>query len=322
MRIIVTGGAGFVGAHIAQTLSVIGHDVTTIDIGPLPTALRGSSAPIEEIRCDVSDGRALKAAITSVEPDAVVHAAAVTPGADDVERAEEILHVNQLSTLSALLATKESGGRRFIYLSSAGVYRDPRPGEQLVERSALDEAGGLYAQTKIGSERLCRWAARELGLATTSLRVGPVYGEFERPTSSRTRMSPINRALTLAISQRSIICNARETVYNWIHGDDIGNAVALAVEHRGESSVYNIAGPAYSMAQTLEALVDQIPGTVVRWTESVNDANLALPKRSRPMSSLLIYEELGYRPSVELGTGISRTALAIERARSDACLTN
>ena len=311
MKILVTGAAGFVGSHIVRHLDSARHTVFAVDVARPPRAIAASDS-IELIRCDVTESESLAAVIARVGPDAVVHAAAITPGHEEVDRAAEVLQVNLTSTLTALVASANSGCRRFIYLSSAGVYQNPGHGLSLTEESPVDNTGGLYAQSKLASENLCAWATRELGLSTVSLRVGPVYGEFERPTETRSRMSPLHQAIALATEGREISCNAPEAIYNWIHGDDVGRAILLAIEASSADAVYNLAGPNVSMRETLETVAEVIPCTSIEWTDDRESAALRIPLISRPMSSRLIAAGLGFSTDVSLRDGIRRTVEGLE----------
>ena len=304
----MTGSSGFVGSHIVATLIDNGLEVCGLDRDP-PVA---GAEPSEYLACDVTDRESFAELIEGVEPDAIVHAAAFTPGDGEIDRTRHIVEVNQGSTLSALKAAARAGCRRFVFVSSAGVYADPAPGEVLTEASPVARTVGLYAQTKLASEGLCAWAARELGLLTTALRVGPAYGEFERPTGSRARMSPLHRAIELAISGETIRCNTGDTIYNWIHGSDIGRAIVAVLSSTPSQPVYNVAGPPITVAETLETLCELMDRDC-EWTTGVDGANLIVPHVSRPISSALIGTELEFRPAVDLRAGMA-SVLAAHRA--------
>lgn len=301
-QVLVTGAAGFVGSHIVAVLSRAGYRVVGVDVAqPVAGAL-----PTTFIECDVADAATLAAAIEEHSPDAIVHAAAITPGDDECKRAHQVLQVNLNSTLTVLTAAEAATCNRVVLLSSAGVYCDPEPGEALTEQSPVANDGGLYAQTKLASERLCRWASREIGVSTVALRVGPVYGEFERPTGSRLRMSPIHQAIGLAQAGMVITCNSAETVYNWIHGDDIGRAVLAALEAVHPERVYNVAGHPSSMMETMRLLAAFNRELRYEWASDPEKVNLWVGERSRLMSSALIRDHLGFEPSIPLADGIER----------------
>ncbi|CAN5488370.1 dTDP-glucose 4,6-dehydratase [soil metagenome] len=302
MRVLVTGSSGFVGAHTVGVLARRGHEVIGVDLDH-PVA---GDRPAQFIECDVTDEAALTGIILRHRPDSIVHAAAITPGEDDASEQSTIMLVNQVSTLTVLLAAARSGCRRFVFLSSAAVYADPEPGVLLTEGSAVRENGGVYAQSKLGSERFCAGALRSLGVPATVLRIGPVYGEFERPTASRGRMSPILQAIELADHSDPTICNSRLSVYNWIHGDDVGLAIQAVIEAGVPGPLYNLAGSPATVEETFAALRQLIPGMHVEWTDLVGRANVPVSTISRPISSDLIRSELSFSQTVDLHHGLAR----------------
>ena len=305
MKILITGAAGFVGSHIVRQLASESYDVIAVDVESLPEGCSAAGS-IDQRYCDVTDGGRLARLIAEVDPYAVVHAAAITPGEDELSRANEILQVNLMSTMTALLASARTNCARFVYLSSAGVYLDPAAGAALTEESPVNNTGALYAQTKLASERLCAWARRELGLKTVALRVGPVYGEFERPTETRSRMSPVHRAISIVRAGEIISCNAPDSLYNWIHGDDVGKAISLAIRSRNPRAVYNLAGPPVSVRETLASVADLLPAARVEWTTHPESASLRLTETSRPVSSSFIATDLGFGVDVDLREGLRR----------------
>lgn len=302
MKVFVTGSSGFVGSHIVKELQRAGGAVYGFDREP---PLPGASLD-EYIAGDVADGDGLAAAVRRIRPEAIVHCAAVTPAIDELPVAREILLVNVQSTMTLLEAAAGIRCEKFVYLSSAGVYRDPEPGTALTEESSVDDGGSLYAQTKLASERLLIWARRVLGMITTSLRVGPVYGEFERPTTTRSRMSPLYRAVHLARNGDVLSCNSWDSTLNFIHGDDVGRAILAVQDADSPGQTYNVAGAPVSMRETAEAIAQLYPETRVDWSRDVSDPTLPIRLPDRPVSSALIARDLGVTQGITLLDGISR----------------
>ncbi len=212
MKVLVTGGAGFIGSHIVDQLVDDGHDVRVLDL-LLPLA--HASPPdylnpgAEFIRADVADREALATALDGV--DAVSHQAAMVGLGVDYGDAPDYVRHNDLGT--AVLLGELAGGRfrgRFVLASSMVVYGEGRyrcaehgevsPGPRLAEDlaagrfetrcrvcsgplapMAISEAGRLdphnvYAATKLHQEHLCAAFARESGATVISLRYHNVYG--------------------------------------------------------------------------------------------------------------------------------------------------
>ncbi len=306
MRVLVTGASGFLGLNVLDALAARGCPA----IG-LARALPASTVdPDHEfVPGDVRDRGFVKQVFRDYRPSHVIHAAAVTPS-NDLERENPrlIVETNELSTLTVIQAAAEHHVRRVVFVSSAAVYAKPHNGTQtLVEDAPLNDEGHLYALTKIASERLCRWATAQYGLDTRSVRVGPVYGPHERPTSSRQRMSVVCRAVGAARRGEPLRCDAAGAVYDWIYGADAAGAlveVLTAVDL--QSDCFNLAGPNIPMSRLLAAIAQAIPGTAIEWVHTA-EANLPIPSafRRTPLDATRIGEETGYRPAHTIETGVA-----------------
>jgi nucleoside-diphosphate-sugar epimerase len=173
-RWAITGGAGFLGLHLARRLVADGHDVRTLDVAPLDDApLEGT---IEEQRGEVRDPTACRRLVDGV--DVLVHAAAALP--IQASRAA-IRSVNVDGTATALAAAADAGVGRVVFVSSTAVYGIPEK-HPIVEDDPLVGVGH-YGQSKIDAERICRDFHRR-GLETVLVRpktfVGPErLGVFE-----------------------------------------------------------------------------------------------------------------------------------------------
>ncbi len=170
----ITGGAGFLGLHLARRLVADGHEVRTLDLAPLDDApLEGA---VEELRGDVRDQAACSRLVDGAE--VLVHAAASLP---ILASREAIRSVNVDGTANALAAAAEAGVRRVVFISSTAVYGVPEK-HPIVEDDPLVGVGH-YGESKIDGERLCLDFARR-GLETTIVRpktfIGPErLGVFE-----------------------------------------------------------------------------------------------------------------------------------------------
>jgi nucleoside-diphosphate-sugar epimerase len=173
-RWAITGGAGFLGLHLARRLVADGHEVRTLDLAPLDDSpLEGA---VEELRGDVRDQGACGRLVEGA--DVLVHAAAALP---ILASRDAIRSVNVDGTANALAAAAEAGVRRVVFISSTAVYGVPEK-HPIVEDDPLVGVGH-YGQSKIDAEHLCLDFARR-GLETTLIRpktfIGPErLGVFE-----------------------------------------------------------------------------------------------------------------------------------------------
>ncbi len=160
MTVAISGGAGFLGLHLARRLLADGETVRTLDVVPLDDA--GLEASVEELHGDVRDPAAVRRLVAGAE--VVVHTAAALP--IQASRAS-IFSVNVDGTANVLAAALEAGARRVVFISSTAVYGVPDR-HPIVETDPL--AGvGWYGESKIRAEDVCRaFGAR--GLETVIVR--------------------------------------------------------------------------------------------------------------------------------------------------------
>jgi nucleoside-diphosphate-sugar epimerase len=171
MQWAVTGGAGFLGLHLARRLLRDGHRVRTLDVSPLDDPELERS--VEELRGDVRDRRRVQELIEGA--DVVVHAAAALP--IQASRAA-IRSVNVGGTENVLLAARDAGVRRVVFISSTAVYGVPE--KHPIEEDDPLVGVGAYGESKIDAESLCRVAAVETTIVRPKTFVGPErLGVFE-----------------------------------------------------------------------------------------------------------------------------------------------
>jgi nucleoside-diphosphate-sugar epimerase len=167
----LSGGAGFLGLHLARRLLDDGHDVRTLDLAPLDD--RELESSVEELRGDVRDPGAVERLVAAA--DVVVHAAAALP-----IRASRpaIRSVNVHGTENVLVAARAAGVARMVFVSSTAVYGVPEK-HPIVEDDPLVGVG-WYGESKIDAEALCRVAAVDTTILRPKTFIGPErLGVFE-----------------------------------------------------------------------------------------------------------------------------------------------
>jgi len=167
----ISGGAGFLGLHLARRLLAEGHQVRTLDVVPLNDA--GLEQSVEELRGDIRDLDGVRALVAGA--DVVVHAAAALP--IQASRAS-IRSVNVGGTENVLHAAHDAGVRRVVFISSTAVYGVPE--KHPIEESDPLVGVGAYGESKIDAEGLCRVAAVETTIIRPKTFIGPErLGVFE-----------------------------------------------------------------------------------------------------------------------------------------------
>ena len=152
MKVLVTGGAGFIGSHTVVELVARGHEPVVVDdfSNAKPTVMAAVASlcgrPVETVRLDVCDGAALQAVFATHRPDAVVHFAALKAVGESWSRALDYHHNNVGGLLSVLRCMREAGTRAIVFSSSATVYGDASA-SPIPESSPIDPRNP-YARTK------------------------------------------------------------------------------------------------------------------------------------------------------------------------------
>ena len=198
IKYLVTGGAGFIGSHIAETLLIRGESVRIFDNlstgrqANLP-ALQGRA---EFLYGDLRDFDAVKAAMTGVE--VVFHQAAMASVPRSIAHPVESLETNINGTQCVLLAARDAGVRRVVYASSSSVYGNTPtlPKQEQMQARPMSP----YAVQKLTGELLCEVFTRIYGLETVALRYFNVFGPRQDPTSEYAAVIP--RFLTALIEKR------------------------------------------------------------------------------------------------------------------------
>lgn len=224
---LVTGGAGFIGSHITQTLLRHGHSVRVFD--NLSSGRNENLAVLDgqvEVMCgDLRDLAAVRAAVEGVE--VVFHEGAAASAPHSVADPLGSLEINVTGTQHVLLAARDAGVRRVVYASSSAIYGDS-PLLPKGEDMAPDPRSP-YALHKLAGEHLCRLFTQLYGLETVALRYFNVYGPRQNPDSEYAAVIP--RFLTLlAQGRRPTVFGDGEQTRDFIYIGDVVKANLLAAQ--------------------------------------------------------------------------------------------
>ena len=173
-KVLVTGGAGFVGSHLAERLVEAGSTVRVLDnlsTGD-PKNLCDIEPRISLIQADVTDGKAVESAVRGAST--VFHLAAQTSVAKSIENPDHTNSVNVAGTLNLLEACVTHGVERLVYASSTAVYGNPR--ELPITEESPTNPISPYGASKLAAERYCWVYSHAYGLNTVILRYFNVYG--------------------------------------------------------------------------------------------------------------------------------------------------
>lgn len=255
MKALVTGGAGFIGSHLAEKLLAEGWQVVVLD--DLSNGFeRNIPSGAEFVRGDASDNTLLSRLLAGC--DAIFHLAAVSSVLDSIERPLDVHAVNLTTTLALLEAASKNGVKRFVFSSSAAVYGDTHgaPAREDMTPSPLSH----YAVQKLASEYYCGVYHRLHGVETVCLRYFNVYGPRQRTDSPYSGV--ITKFLTAArAGQPMTIFGAGSQSRDFVHVADVvaaNIAAATSASDLVAGKTFNIGTGASVSVRELAAMVGKL----------------------------------------------------------------
>jgi UDP-glucose 4-epimerase len=263
MKLLVTGGAGYIGSIVAAQLLDAGHDVTVLD-----SLVRGHAAAVPEgarlEQVDLLDAEAVSATLAGGY-DAVLHFAALALVAESVEHPERYHRGNFVATLNLLDAMREAGCKRLVFSSTCAVYGEPT--EIPMPETLRTDPVNAYGASKLAVDRMISDECRAHGLGAVSLRyfnVAGASGDLGEDHEPETHIIPL--VLQAAAGKRdhvSVFGTDYDTpdgtaVRDYIHIEDLGAAHILGLERAtepGEHRIYNLGnGTGFSVQEVVDAV--------------------------------------------------------------------
>ncbi len=231
MATLITGGAGFVGLAIAERLAADGERALLFDIAapPADRLARPELSGVGYVRGDIRQAADIIRALASDAIDRVIHTAAVTPN-QQRERDDPggIVDVNIGGTVNLLAcAAAHPAVKRVVVLSSVAVYGFARPASSgLFEEDLSNPApAALYGITKLAAEQAALRIGELHNLDVRVVRLGPVYGRWERATGVRDALSPHYQVLQAAINGEEAVL-PRAMRADWVYSRDAAAGIA------------------------------------------------------------------------------------------------
>lgn len=310
-NVLVTGGLGFVGAHVARKLVAEGAQVTVLDNGFNGTPASLQDLPVRLVSGSVADADLVRDLVGGV--DLVFHMAAQSIIASTADPAADFA-ANSTGTLHVLLAMKERPPRacRMVYTSSASVYGNAR----LIPTSEEDGFALLspYAASKLAGEHYCQAFREAYGVRSAILRYSNVYGPGQ--TARNPYCGVIGKFIELALAGQPIAIHGDgEQTRDFTYVDDAVEATLLAaLEPAALGDVFNVGTGTECSLNRLAELVRQATGSAVPIEYVERRAIDNIPRRAVHVEKAR--RRLGWTPKVRLPEGIRRTVEWFKRRGS------
>ena len=242
MKVLVTGGAGFIGSHVADALLAAGLEVSVLD--DLSSGHRANvPAHAKFVQADIRDGAAVANVFETFQPEVVTHQAAQTSVSVSAREPVRDAEINILGTLHILNQCVKHKVKRIVFASTGGaIYGEVPDGERATEQTPPNPLSP-YACSKFAIEKYLNAYAREHGLPFTVLRYANVYGPRQDPHGEAGVVAIFTQRL---LAGQPIQVNARKhegdpgCVRDYVYVADVVRANLLAIEGKLEKSPINV----------------------------------------------------------------------------------
>jgi UDP-glucose 4-epimerase len=310
MKVLVTGGAGFIASHVVDRYLAAGHEVVVVD--DLSTGSRANVDGRSRFhRLDIRSPE-LSAVFAAERPEVVNHHAAQASVRVSVEHPDRDAEVNILGSLNVLRCCREYRVRHVIYASTGGaVYGDttqvPTPESHPVRPASP------YGVSKLTVERYLGCWESLYGIRTIALRYANVYGPRQNPQGEAGVVAIFTSRLLQG--QPSIINGDGRQTRDYVYVADVAEANMAALERPGLHGVFNIGT---GVETSVVELFQQLRDVIGRSADAAHGPAKEGEQRRSALDSSIARRELGWSPAVRLREGLAATVECFRAASPQA----
>ena len=306
-RVLVTGGAGFIGSNLTDRLLSEGHEVTVVDdlstgkLANLQQARRNPDLPLVFQRVDITSN-ALERVFEKAKPEVVLHLAAQMDVRRSVEDPVHDAMINVIGTVNVLESSRRHDVRKFVMTTSGGcIYGEPAADELPIAEDYPGHPHSPYGASKRGVEEYLHTYEALYGLRWSSLALANVYGRRQDPFGEAGVVSIFGGRM-LADESLTIFGDGEQT-RDFVYVDDVVHAFVLAMD-RGDGLRFNIGTGEQTSVNTLFTTMADITGY-----ERKPSYKPERPGELRRISldTRLAAAELGWKPWTTLREGLTET---------------
>ncbi len=298
MKILVTGGAGFIGSWIADTFIVEGHEVVILD--DLSTGREENiSKGAQFIKCDIRDLDSVDQIISDFKPDVIDHHAAQIDVRKSVDNPMHDAGINIIGTLNLVESSLKHGVKKFIFASTGGaIYGEPEiiPADESTDPYPISP----YGTSKYAIEKYLGYYNYVHGFDYVALRYANVYGP---------RQNPHGEAGVIAIFCSRILLGSACTIF----GDGGQTRDYVYVEDVAKANLLSLSAPvgSYNIGTGLETSVNDLISELKKSSGTDFEVQYGEERpgevQSISLETSLAEKTLGWKPNVDLAEGIQKT---------------
>lgn len=290
MRVLVTGGSGFIGYNVVQQLKKAGYEVRIFDMA-LPIGMDD----VEFYHGSLLDATALRFACAGC--DYVMHLAAMADVNDVVADPIYAEEINSRGTALVLDAARRTGVKRVVYASTIWTYSDVKD-EFITEETLIPPPTHLYTATKLAGEHYCRAFNGLFGLEYTILRYGIPYGPRARGATV------ISKFVDMALSNSPITIQGDGAQFRkFVHVEDLARGNVMALKPEAANQIYNLEGNEKVSIKQLAELVKEHanPDLEIKFIPA-----RAGDLKGAEISNEKALQQLGWKPEIDFLTGLKQ----------------
>jgi UDP-glucuronate 4-epimerase len=305
MRILVTGGAGFIGSHLAEKLLTAGHEVVVLDdfndfYDPQikHANIAGFASDVTVCAADLRDAESVQSLFRREKLDAITHLAARAGVRPSIQQPRLYYDTNVIGTLHLLEAARVTGVERFIFASTSSVYGASKT-IPFSEDEHLTQTLSPYAATKIAGEFLCSTYSHLHQIRVVALRYFTVYGARQRPD--------------LAIHQFTRRIYAGQSIDQFGDGSTRRDYTYIDDIIQGTMAALSYGGPLYDVFNLGESQTIQLKDLILAVENALGKKAKINELPEQPGDMPLTYADiskarklLGYNPTTKLGEGLPK----------------
>jgi nucleoside-diphosphate-sugar epimerase len=299
LRVLVTGGAGFIGSHIAGELATQGHEVRVLDDFSSGRRQNLDEIEVELFEGDVRDNDLVRRAVDAVQ--IIFHEAALVSVSHSLDNPLLCYDVNLMGTLNLLAAACHAGVERMVLASSAAVYATSA---QPVSEGAQLAPLSPYAASKLAMEECASMYARAYGLPTVCLRYFNVYGPRQSPHSPYAAVIPLFIE-ALRRGEQPVVFGDGEQRRDFVYVRDVVRANLLAMQSEpAAGQIVNIgSGTSTTINELVDVLAELIPGSPPPVSGPPRPGDIRFSQSEIDLARRL----LDFKPQTDLRQGLKET---------------
>jgi nucleoside-diphosphate-sugar epimerase len=310
MKILVTGGAGYIGSTLVPLLLNAGHSVRVLDNlkhGGAPLLAVWSNPAFDFRPGDIRDRSAIKSALLGIE--AVVHLAAIVGDPACARDPELARSVNLEASFALIEESRRSGVQRFVFASTCSNYGKMKDAHQFVDEESELRPVSLYAETKVAVEKFLLASVDGQAWCPTPLRFATIFG-----TSPRMRFDlTVNEFAMEMLVKKRLVVFGEQFWRPYIHVYDAARAIELVLESASEkvaARVFNVGATDqnFQKQQLVELIRPHAPDATVEFVRKTEDP------RDYRVSFSRISEELGFHITHTVSEGIAEVSKLVRES--------